>query len=275
MVVLFRFMALLPMCVLHALGWLAGWATYLFSKPYRTRFRSNVAQAGYPFERVRAAVGHAGRLITELPRVWHGGHVTVRWEGAELVDAAHDAGHGVLFLTPHIGCFEAAARAYARRFGTRSGGITVMYRTSRKPWMEKVLQASRARTHLDDAQATLAGVRQLLRALRAGRAVGLLPDQVPPEGLGVWAPFFGRDAYTMTLAARLAAQPRVTTLLARVERLSCMRGYVLHISPLSAPLPEEPHAAALAINREMEGLVRACPEQYLWGYGRYKTPRRT
>lgn len=274
MVVLFRVLALLPMCVLHALGWLGGWLTFLASPAYRASFRGNAAQAGYAFRQVRAGVGHAGRLVTELPRVWYGPPVEVRWEGAGLVDAAHAAGHGVLFLTLHMGCFDAAAQAYALRFGKRSGGITVLYRMARKRWLQALLQESRTRHHIEAAPATLGGVRQLVRALRAGRAVGLLPDQVPPQGLGVWAPFFGREAYTATLAARLAALPRVTTLLARVERKSCGRGYVLFISALPTNLPKDPRAAASALNREMEGLVRACPHQYLWGYERYKEPRK-
>ncbi|MET5013232.1 hypothetical protein AAHH80_40045, partial [Burkholderia pseudomallei] len=64
-----------------------------------------------------------------------------------------------------------------------------------------------------------AGVRQMLRALKKGETVGLLPDQVPPEGMGAWAPFFGRSAYTMTMAAKLVAQTRCAVVLLRGERL--------------------------------------------------------
>ena len=121
---------------------------------------------------------------------------------------------------------------------------------------------------------TLAGVRQMIKALRKGMAVGLLPDQVPPEGQGVWSPFFGRDAYTMTLAARLALQTGAAVIVARCERLSWGRGYALYLEELPVPLSENLEAAVQQINEAMEHTIRQCPQQYLWGYARYKQPRR-
>jgi KDO2-lipid IV(A) lauroyltransferase len=116
----------------------------------------------------------------------------------------------------------------------------------------------------------------MLRALRRGEAVGLLPDQVPPEAMGVWAPFFGRPAYTMTLAARLAQQTGAMLILAWAERLPRGRGYIVRLSPFDEPLPTgEPAEAesAAAVNRAMERVIRERPQQYLWGYDRYKKPR--
>ncbi|PZP68291.1 MAG: lysophospholipid acyltransferase family protein, partial [Delftia acidovorans] len=113
-----------------------------------------------------------------------------------------------------------------------------------------------------------------IKALRKGMAVGLLPDQVPPEGQGVWSPFFGRDAYTMTLAARLALQTGAAVIVARCERLSWGRGYALYLEELPVPLSENLEAAVQQINEAMEHTIRQCPQQYLWGYARYKQPRR-
>jgi KDO2-lipid IV(A) lauroyltransferase len=119
----------------------------------------------------------------------------------------------------------------------------------------------------------LGGVRLMIKALRQGHAVGLLPDQVPPQGMGLWTPFFGRDAYTMTLGARLAQQTGATVLLAWSERLSWGRGYALHFREMTSPLSEHLDTAVAQINQEMERLIRECPQQYLWGYARYKQPR--
>jgi KDO2-lipid IV(A) lauroyltransferase len=135
------------------------------------------------------------------------------------------------------------------------------------------VETARRREGLETAPTTLAGVRQLIRALRAGRAVGLLPDQVPPEGLGVWSPFFGRSAYTMTLAARLIQQTGATPLIAWGERLPNAQGFRIHVQPFPELLSADLEPAVAQINRAMEGLIRQCPQQYLWGYGRYKTPR--
>jgi KDO2-lipid IV(A) lauroyltransferase len=113
----------------------------------------------------------------------------------------------------------------------------------------------------------------MIRALRRGEMVGLLPDQVPPDGMGVWAPFFGKPAYTMTLAARLAQQTGAVPLLTWGERLPHGAGYVQRFFEFPGTLPDDPTEAASAVNRAMEQLILQCPGQYLWGYNRYKAPR--
>ena len=269
----FRFFSILPLWLLHALGAAMGWAAFLVSSVYRRRFVENAALAGYRFAQVRAAVAHAGRMAAELPRLWLGAAPPCRIEGEACLQQAYAAGRGVVFLTPHLGCFEMSAQAVARRWGATHGPITVLYRPARQPWLAKVMETARNRPGMQAVPTTLAGVRQMIKALRRGEAVGLLPDQVPPEGQGLWSPFFGRDAYTMTLAARLALQTGATVLLARCERQPWGRGYVLYLEPLSAPLDDPLDAAVLQINQAMEHVIRQCPQQYLWGYARYKQPR--
>lgn len=217
---------------------------------------------------VARAVAEGGKLVAEVPRLWFGRPVSIQWDGAQLIEAAREAGRGIVFLTPHLGCFEVTAQGYAGRFGR----ITVLFRPARKEWLRDLVDSSRERENLATAPTTLAGVKQMLKALKAGEAVGLLPDQVPPEGQGVWAPFFGRDAYTMTLSARLAQQTGAVILLAWGERLSWGRGYRIHLRPWDAPLAHDARAAAAQVNERMERLIRECPQQYLWGYARYKMP---
>jgi len=214
-------------------------------------------------------------MSTELPRLWLGAPVPVQWQGDAVVERAYASGKGVLFLTPHLGCFEITAQALASRFAAQHGPLTVLYRPARQAGLAEVMETSRDRPGLEAVPTTLAGVRQMIKALRAGHAVGLLPDQVPPEGMGQWAPFFGKPAYTMTLAARLALQTGAEVVLIWGERLSWGRGYRLHASGLGHALSPELDVAVVQINQAMERLVRACPGQYLWGYARYKGPRGT
>jgi KDO2-lipid IV(A) lauroyltransferase len=262
---LFRALALLPLPVLHALGAAVGWLAFRLSPGYRQRFLDNAGQAGYAFDAVRPAVAEAGRFALEIPRLWFGPAARIEWQGAELIDAARANGRGILFLTPHLGCFEVTAQAYAQRFGR----ITVLFRPPRKAYLRDLVARARERANLAAAPTTLGGVKQLLKALRAGEAVGLLPDQVPPEGQGEWAPFFGRAAYTMTLPGRLARQGNALVLLAWGERLARGRGYRVHVHAWEDALPCE----AAHVNARMEALIRECPAQYLWGYARYKQPR--
>ena len=266
---LFQLLSAWPLPLLHALGAVLGWLTWLASPTYRRRFRENARQAGFGFAQVRRAVAEAGKLVAETPRLWFGRMPPVEWEHRELIEQLRAQGRGIVFLTPHLGCFEVTAQAYAVLFGP----ITVLYRPARKAWLRELVATSRDRPNMTAVPTTLAGVRQMLRALRAGEAVGLLPDQVPPNGLGVWAPFFGREAYTMTLPARLVQQTGAAVLLVWGERLPRGRGYRVRLHAFEGELAREPREAAAQINAAMERLVRAGPTQYLWGYARYKQPR--
>jgi Kdo2-lipid IVA lauroyltransferase/acyltransferase len=278
---LLAWIARLPLPVVHAAGTLLGWGAWLGSRRYRERMRNHGRQAGVAPELLRRSVAEAGRMSAEVPWLWFRpadrplGDL-VRWEGPPLVDEAVAAGRGLLMITPHMGCFEVAGRTYAERHGA-TRPITALYRPARQAWLARIQAESRQRPGMQVAPASLAGVRMMLRALKKGDTVGLLPDQVPPAGQGAWAPYFGRPAYTMTLAARLVRQTGAMPVLVWAERLPRGRGYILHQRPF--PQVERLHAdisdedAATLMNQAMESLVRESPSQYIWAYRRYKKPR--
>ena len=278
MLFLLRWLSRRSLRFLHGLGACLGWLAYALSPGYRRRLRKNAQRAGISREQRRRSVAEAGKMGTEGLRLWlrpPGEPIAdpVHWEGEQLIEDALALGRGLVFLTPHLGSFEITAQAYAQRYGARKP-ITVMFRPARHRLLRELQQSARARPALSAVPASIAGVRQMMRALRRGEAIGLLPDQVPPKGQGVWADFFGRPAYTMTLAARLALQSGAPVLLAWCERLPQGRGFHLRLSRLAEPLPRHgDQAQAVIINRAMEALIRQCPQQYLWGYHRYKQPR--
>ena len=284
MLTLIRWLSGCSLRLLHALGGALGWLAYALSQSYRQRLNENAAAAGISTQNRRAAVADAGRLAMELPRLWLRPRTQpigdpVRWEGEGLIETLLARGRGLVLLTPHMGSFEVSAQAYAERFGQQQP-ITVLYRPARQAWLRELEETARARPQLSTAPATLSGVRLMLRALRRGETVGLLPDQVPPEGMGVWVPFFGRSAYTMTLAARLVQQTGAAACVLWTERLPLGAGYVVRALELPVPLPQgagkedSEEAGAEAINRSMEAVIRMKPSQYLWGYHRYKNPRK-
>lgn len=279
MTLLLRLMSSLPLWFMHGLGAFMGWLTWWLSPSYRMQFRAQMRQAGVAWSSARPAVAEAGKMVAELPKLWLRPNeqllgTMARWEGIELIEQALAQGRGIVFMTPHLGSFEVAAQAYAEHFANSHGPITVLFRPARKAWMREIVDRSRARPGVATAPATLAGVRQMLRVLRKGGVVGLLPDQVPPQDMGVWAPFFGKPAYTMTLAARLMQQTGAVALLVWGERLPLGRGFVVHVRPgphIEAEIT--PESAAATINQAMEKLILESPSQYLWGYHRYKQPR--
>ena len=273
MTTLFKLLSALPLWLLHGIGWVIGWVVFVVSGVYRRRFVANARQAGLGVRDWLGAVGESGKLVAELPRLWLGQPVRVVWEGVTHVTDALAQERGIVFLTPHLGCFEITAQAYAQRFGQLGKPMTVLFRPPRQAWLRALVGGARQRPGLLTAPTTLSGVKQLIKALKAGESVGLLPDQVPAQGMGVMAAFFDRDAYTMTLSVRLVQQTGACVLLAWGERLSWGRGYRVHVQPLSAPLPPGLSDAVAAVNLAMQALVVQCPGQYLWGYARYKQPR--
>jgi KDO2-lipid IV(A) lauroyltransferase len=275
MSLLLRLAAALPLPLLHLLGGWLGWLIYLASPRYRRHLKANLAQAAYTDPvLLRSAIAEAGRGVLELPALWLRPHEAVadlvrEVSGWELVEAARARGRGILFLTPHLGCFEITAQYYARRTQPESP-LTVLYTPPKKKIIEPAMLAGRDRPGLRIAAPDLSGVRAMLRALKKGDAVGILPDQAPGVGQGEWTEFFGRPAYTMTLVDRLQQATGATVILAYAERLSGGRGYALRLAAMPATVADERPARHL--NRAIESLVRRCPSQYYWGYNRYKVP---
>lgn len=267
---LFRLLSRLPLGALHALGTALGWLVYLASPAYRHRLKDNITRAGHAAH-LHAAIAEAGKNIMELPFIWCARPERVlplaQIADWEVVQAALDKGRGIIFLTPHLGCFEILAQGFAARHP-----LTVLYRPPRKAALKPLVEDARARVNLALAPTNLAGVRILLKALKKGQPIGLLPDQVPQNGEGVWADFFGKPAYTMTLPAKLEQMSGAPIVLAYAERLPRGAGYRLHFAPFEGALGDSPEQQARTINAAMEQLIARCPAQYFWSYNRYKIP---
>jgi len=277
MIFLFRLLGLLPLPLLHALGKLLGWAYYLASPRYRQRIAQNLP-VGIPQRArvLRRHVGEIGKQALELAWAWTCTAAQIRAR-CHIVDAAGFTAllaedRALLLLTPHLGCFEVVAQNHMVQESTRHRPMLALYRIPRKAGLRPLFESTRRRHGLLLAPADLSGVRLMLRALRDRQVVGLLPDQVPSRGEGVWAPFFGRPAFTMTLPARLALAHNARVVLMFGERLGWGAGYRIHWQALDESLCGDPALDAAAINRAMERLILRCPEQYLWSYNRYKQP---
>ncbi len=275
MIPLFRFLSYLPLSWLHRLGAFLGWLSWIFSATYRRHMRENMVLAlgEEGSRRVRsAAIANAGKSSLELPKIWlrpleETAARVVKVSGWELAETAMSAGKGIVYLTPHLGCFEVCAQ-----YLSTHAPITVLYRPPKQAWLQTMIEAGRARAQLHIAPADLAGVRTLLKALKRGEAVGMLPDQAPKVGEGQWLDFFGKPAYTMTLAARLT-ESGAAAIMVWAERLPGGAGYHFHLQRPTRPINGSTEDRAQQISHEIEQLIRQCPEQYLWGYNRYKRPR--
>jgi len=276
--------ARLPLRVNHWLGAVLGWAMYVLSPRLRQRTRENLARyfayTGLSDKKaqtqlLRQTISESGKGIAELAVVWlapvtrlHG--LVKTCSGWEHVAAAQKQGKGIIFVSPHLGCFDIAGRYLSSRLE-----LVALYRPPKLKWLEPLMQAGRARSGIATAPAGLRGVRQLLKALREQGSTMILPDQVPaPEqgGEGVWADLFGAPAYTMTLLPRLAESTGAATLFFFAGRLPHGAGYHVHIEPLPQPFAADKALAARQTNVMVEKLVAMAPAQYLWSYNRFKRP---
>ena len=283
LVVLFRLLARVPLPVMQRLGIAFGWLVWWTSPRYRQRFVANAEAAGFTPAQYRPAIGAAGAMAAELPWLWarpRGESVlprVARWEGLEAFEAALAEGRGVIIVTPHLGSWEMYGQAVGERFLEMHGPLTALFRPARKAWMARLIAGSRDRPGLQTLPTSVAGVRGLIRTLRNGGYTGILPDQVPPLGQGVWALFLGRPAYTMTLLPRLAQQTGAHVFLGVCERLPRGTGYAIRFEPFGGTALGDPkatpEAAATAMNDGIERLIRRLPGQYVWDYARYKQPK--
>lgn len=273
-----RGFACLPLPLVHGLGALLGWLAWALPTEARRVTRINLerclpelsaeARRGL----ARRSLQEAGKTFAELGPMW-------RWRPERLeplvrevdnegvIADALQSGRGVIALIPHLGCWEICNLYYARRVP-----LTVLYRPPRMRQLDAPVQRWRARAGARLAATSRSGVKTLLRALAAGEVVGILPDQDPGRGAGVFAPFFGHPAHTMTLVSRLVQRSGAQVVTVYGQRLPRGRGYRIRLHAVDDAVRSPDMATSVAaLNRAIERCVRECPEQYQWSYKRFKT----
>ncbi len=273
---LLRTTSLLPLRVAHALGTALG--ALLGCIPGKTRHtvRTNLDLCFpelAPAERralERAGFRELGRQFMELGIIWHASPERLRSlvsnpEAMDELDALWDRNTGLLLAAPHLGNWELASLYLNQRFP-----INNLYRPPRDPALEPLLVDFRQRTGANSFPATPGGIRNLYKALRQGEVVGILPDQTPGRS-GVFAPFFGHPALTMTLLCQMARKSGAPVVFVFCERLPAGRGFKLHVRRGHPDIAHpDTEIAATAMNADIEACVREAPAQYQWTYRRFR-----
>lgn len=275
---LFKLLAMLPLRVLQLLGAGIGYLTFKFASELRERTYENLRQAGFTQPHFLDRLGRgAGRQSLESIWVWYRDPATVlsRVEvdpaSEALIDQVMDTGRPIIFMTPHVGCFEVLPVWFANKYFEKTGrNISILYRPPKNAILRKIVGEARQSPGIEACPTTIVGVKRVIKNLRQGHTFGVLPDQVPSAGDGVWVPFFGKEAYTMILPVRLAKQVDAIRIFAWAKRES--HGWTLHAKEWLDPLTGDLEQDATMMNKEIEDIIRQMPEQYAWGYNRYKTP---
>ena len=278
---LVRFLGLLPLPLVRALGAGAGWLLWRIPNRERENARINLALCFprmAPPERerlLRRSLRETATTLLEMPSVWYGdGEGWRRRMQGEAVArellALQAGGRGVIVAMPHLGNFELSAHFFGGL-----GRATGLYRPPRQQGLEPLMLEGRNRPGHNRMVATdRKGVRELYAALSRGEFIVILPDQTPRSrqgGAGVFAPFFGVPALTMTLVSRLARKRGAPVYFIGFLRRRGSREYeVIGMRGDPAIASDDPEQAAAALNAGVEALVRRCPAQYQWTYRRFQ-----
>lgn len=266
----------LPLAALQRLGSVLAWCSARLGTREARVARVNVALCFPALDRAAQARVHAQTLrhtacaVLECARIWTRPPAdSQRWvvevHGRELLDAARAGGRGVIVAAPHLGNWELFGH-----FLAACGALSIVYREPQWGPAGEILLAGRGGQTVEQLPAQPSSVRRMLRALKDGRILGILPDQQPKVGEGEFAPFFGRPALTMTLLARLAARAEVPVIFGVACRLPAARGFAVHFLAAPAGIADaDPLVATAALNAGVEACVALAPEQYQWTYKRF------
>lgn len=264
----------LPLFVLHGLAALIGSLFWLLPNR-RRRIALRHLEICLPelpqVDRRRIArqsLIHLAKALLESPAIWFGPERRLRrWmdaPGAAARLRAVAAQGGTIVLCPHIGSWELAGM-----FCAANGRITSLYKPQ-KGAIDALILEGRTRLGAHLVPTTGAGVRSLLGALKAGEMIGVLPDQDPPRGSGVFAPLFGIPAHTTELVSKLAVRTGAPVWFCYAERLPWARGFRFHVTPMSMAGVQDVAAGTAAMNRAIESVLTHLPEQYWWSYKRFR-----
>jgi KDO2-lipid IV(A) lauroyltransferase len=216
----------------------------------------------------RLSLINSAKAISEAPALWFAPLWRLRrWLRAPQTQAQMReliaGGKGLILLSPHIGAWELAGL-----FCADNGAITSLYKPQ-KGALDALILLGRTRNGATLVPTSTGGVKSLLQALRHGEMVGILPDHDPPEHSGGFAPLFGIPAHTTTLVSKLASRSEVPVYFIYAERLSWARGFRYHMRQAPAAISNQEQGLA-ALNLGVEQVIRHLPEQYWWGYKRYR-----
>jgi KDO2-lipid IV(A) lauroyltransferase len=222
----------------------------------REILRTTARQA---FETVRLWTRPAVRNLPDIVEV----------HGQALFDAALREPRGLLVAAPHMGNWELLNQWLAAKTP-----LAILYRPPESAVGEAFLRRVRAHAGggVEQVRAEAAGVRSLLKRLQKGGVVGILPDQQPKEGDGEFAPFFGKQALTISLLGRLAARSGARVLFCWCERLpgSSPPRFAVHVEAAPDAVGDvDPQRAVAALNAGIEAIARRDFAQYQWTYKRY------
>ena len=213
---------------------------------------------------------HSSATMLELGHAWMAEPQTVEASilavhGRDKLDSARTQGRGVIVLAPHFGNWEVLNFWLSSHFP-----FTAMYEPPKITALDPVIRHGRERMGASLVPTNPRGVAALLKALKRSEAIGILPDQEPDWGSGVFAPFFNREAYTATLLPKLVARTQARVVTGVALRIPG-KGFEIHFLDADERVySDEDVLSATGVNASVEAAIDLAPAQYQWEYKRYR-----
>jgi len=261
----------------HRIGAAIGWLAWTAHTKLRTITLINLSLC-FPdwSEEEKARIGKAslietGKTLTESFWLWRRPNKDVFErlhivEGEHLLRAAQASSLGLIVATPHMGSWESCCLPLSTE-----EPLTFFYKPPRMKAMEKIIVEGRQHLGGSGTKLDASGIKLVLKKLRQGHTVGILPDQEPDLENGHFAPFFSEPANTMTLLAKFANKTKSQVLFCYSKRLPKGAGWQIHYLPPADNVDDQDKTrATTALNNSVEQCVLACPEQYMWNYKRFR-----
>jgi len=223
-------------------------------------------------ELLRNTMIETGKTLGESGPMWgyesaRGAALIKRVHGEELFDELLAQPHGAILLAPHLGNWEIINNYVAQK----NTDITIMYRPLKLPSFNSWMVKRRELVGCKLVPTTRDGVMGLFDTLNRGELVGFLPDQEPRPKSGVFAPFMGHPALTPKLPHEMLTKTGAKALYAFAKRLPDAEGFELYfIQPEDDLYSDDVVTSATSMNRGIAQCIDVCPEQYQWGYKRFK-----
>jgi KDO2-lipid IV(A) lauroyltransferase len=262
----------IPLFLAQSIGTLIGYIFHMTNKKSRFLLVKNLTSSNIYKDKanlnkaINKNIRETGKTIMESLAIWSSqqkrilGWVT-EVQGLLEIEKAHARKKGIIFLSPHLGCYEITSIYYGSKYP-----LTILYRPPRQKWLERLVKDGRQKGFNILAPTNKTGIKQILKSLRNHEAVGILPDQAANKGEGEWAEFFGRPAYTMVLVSKLAKKTGATVIMTFGERLDIGKGFKIHFKALPYGSVSNPRK----LNKALEDLIKQAPTQYLWNYDKHK-----
>lgn len=264
----------------HRLGTLFGWLFSIIPNRLQHVTATNLRlcfpelSAEQQKQLMKKTLAETGKTLIEASPMWQWDKKKVlnlikKVHGEDLVKQALKT-NGVILALPHLGNWEILGLYCSANYPTTS-----MYQKPKLAQLNNIVKHGRERLGAKLVPADNQGVRAMLKALKNKECVCILPDQEPSKGNGLFAPFFGIKAYSMTLISRLAKKTNASVIIAYSKRLPHGQGYEIIFTEVPE-FKEQLHAdelddSVIYLNKEMEASIRKIPEQYQWGYKRFRT----